>query len=506
MVEGYIPKDKRKNILFLADDCRIPSGIGTMAREIMIGNAHRFNFIHLGAAINHPEAGKVFDLSQDVNNVRGIDDAFLHVYPYNGYGDPEVVRLLIERHQIDAIIHFTDPRYWIWLYRMSAEIRQKVPIFYYHIWDDLPAPHYNKPYYQSCDLLMGISKQSDNIAKLVLGEGNYIDLDTLDPLEDVSKPVPKTCYVPHGINHKEFYPLDKTNKEHQDSIAAMRKNLFGDADVNFVILHNNRNIRRKMTSDVLLAFKFLYDSILGDKEADPQRILDAEKMRLVLHTQPIDEHGTDLYAVIRDVCPEIAHLVVFTNTRYNSQELNVLYNVADVVVNIASNEGWGLSSTEALMTGTVIVNNVTGGLQDQCRFTDSNDEWIKFDENFASNHGGRYKNHGNWVKPVFPGAINLQGSIPTPYIFDDRCDIRDVARALEYWYDTSNEWREAYGLEGREWVCSEEAKMSAEMMCRSMADAMDTVLANWKPVPRFTTYNVHQELKKRKIKKTGISI
>ena len=99
MVEGYIPKDKRKNILFLADDCRIPSGIGTMAREIMIGNAHRFNFIHLGAAINHPEAGKIFDLSQDVNKARGIDDAFLHVYPYNGYGDPEVVRLLIERHQ-----------------------------------------------------------------------------------------------------------------------------------------------------------------------------------------------------------------------------------------------------------------------------------------------------------------------------------------------------------------------------------------------------------------------
>jgi hypothetical protein len=77
---------------------------------------------------------------------------------------------------------------------------------------------------------------------------------------------------------------------------------------------------------------------------------------------------------------------------------------------------------------------------------------------------------------------------------------------MEYWYDTSNEWREAYGLEGREWVCSEEAKMSAEMMCRSMADAMDTVLANWKPLPRFTAYNVQEELTKRKNKKTGISI
>ena len=503
MIEGYIPKDKRKNILFLADDCRIPSGIGTMAREIMIGNAHRFNFVHLGAAINHPEAGKIFDLSQDVNNIRGIDDSFLHVYPYNGYGDPEVVRLLIERHQIDAIVHFTDPRYWIWLYRMSAEIRQRVPIFYYHIWDDLPAPHYNKPYYQSCDLLMGISKQSNNIAKLVLGKDNYIDLSLSPSPEDISNPLPKVCYAPHGINHKEFYKMDVSNKEHKEAIQKMRQGLFGDADVDFILLHNNRNIRRKMTSDVILAFKFFYDSVIASKGGDTNA---ANKMRLVLHTQPIDEHGTDLYKVIEDVCPEIAHLIVFTNARYSQAELNTLYNVSDVVVNIASNEGWGLSSTEALITGTPIINNVTGGLQDQCRFEDEDGNWIEFDEEFASNHGGRYKNHGNWVKPVFPAAMNLQGSIPTPYIFDDRCNTRDVADAMMYWYGTDVEWREKYGLEGRDWVMSKEAGMSAESMCNTIGDAMQLVIDNWKPLPRFTMYNVHEELKKRKNKKTGISI
>lgn len=503
MIEGYIPKDKRKNILFLADDCRIPSGIGTMAREIMIGNAHRFNFVHLGAAIQHPEAGKIFDLSPDVNSITGLDDSFLHVYPYNGYGDPEVVRLLIERHQIDAIIHFTDPRYWIWLYRMSAEIRQRVPIFYYHIWDDLPAPHYNKPYYQSCDLLMGISKQSNNIAKLVLGEGNYIDIDQPFTSEDISNPLPKVCYAPHGINRKEFYKMDKTNKEHADILAKVRSGLFGDAEVDFVLFHNNRNIRRKMTSDVILAFKFFYDKLVQQNNGDNTV---AEKTRLLLHTQPIDEHGTDLFRVIQDVCPEIGHLVVFTNARYTQAEMNALYNIADVTINIASNEGWGLSSTESLMTGTPIINNVTGGLQDQCRFEDEDGNWIEFDESFASNHGGRYKKHGNWVKPVFPAAINLQGSVPTPYIFDDRCDIRDVADAIMYWYGTDPEWRDTYGLEGRDWVLSEEAGMSAESMCTNIGNAMQTVIDHWKPIPRFNTYNVHQELKKRKIKKTGISI
>ena len=152
MKSGYIKKEDRKTILFLADDMRLPSGIGTMTKELIIGNAHMYNFIHLGAAINHPDVGKIMDLSSDVNNLIGIDDSHVLIYPYNGYGDTEVVRMLMERHKIDAIVHFTDPRYWIWLYRMAAEIRQHVPIFYYHIWDDLPAPHYNRPYYESRSL------------------------------------------------------------------------------------------------------------------------------------------------------------------------------------------------------------------------------------------------------------------------------------------------------------------------------------------------------------------
>jgi len=505
MVQGYIPQKDRKNILFLADDCRIPSGIGTMTREIVIGNAHRFNFIHLGAAINHPEVGTIFDLSQDVNKIKGIDDSLLLVYPSNGYGDPDTIRMLIDKHNIDAIVHFTDPRYWIWLYRMSAEIRQRIPIFYYHIWDDLPAPHYNKPYYQSCDLLMGISKQSNNIAKIVLGKENYIELSDPNLVPStIGQPIPKTCYAPHGVNDVEFYKLDRSNLEHAASISKMSKTLFGEAEVDFVVFHNNRNIRRKMTSDVILSFKFLYDMIVNSNGGNNYPT--ADRMRLLLHTQPIDENGTDLFKVIQDVCPEIAHLVVFTNMRFNQSDLNIVYNLADVVVNIASNEGWGLSSTEAIMAGTPIVNNVTGGLQDQCRFEDENGNWIEFNEDFGSNHGGRYKKHGVWVKPVFPAAMNLQGSVPTPYIFDDRCNTRDVADALKYWYDMPAEERDECGRLGREWITSEEAGFTAETMCNTIGDAMTVVLDNWKPIPRFKVYNVHQELKKRKNKKTGISI
>ena len=492
MKTGYTAKDKRKTILFLADDCRLPSGIGTMTKELIIGTAHIYNYVHVGAGLNHPEVGKILDLSQDINRETGIDDSSVILYPYNGYGDPDLVRMLIQRHNIDAIVHFTDPRYWIWLYQMSAEIRQNIPIFYYHIWDDLPAPHYNKPYYESCDLLMGISKQSANISKLVLGKDNWIDIDAPHTLEEAQSHKPKTCYVPHGINTKYFFPVDKNDPKLQE----FRNRLFKGEEVEYAIMHNNRNIRRKMTSDLILAYKLFCDK-LGEK---------AFKTRLVLHTDPVDENGTDLPAIIDTLTPEYKSLIVFDREKHSAENLNLLYNSCDTIINIASNEGWGLSSTEGLLTGRTLINNVTGGLQDQCRFEDENGKWIEFNEDFATNHTGRYKKCGVWVKPVFPSGINLQGSIPTPYIFDDRADIRDVARAIMAWYETPAEEREKCGMAGREWALSDEASFTAAKMCDKYVKATSHVLEHWTPIKGFNVINVQQEIKKQSNRKTGIEL
>ena len=496
MKQGYIPKDQRKTILFLADDLRLPSGIGTMTRELVVGNAHVYNFVHVAAAINHPEVGKILDLSGDINKEVGIEDSSVLIYPYNGYGDADLVRMLMSRHKIDAIVHFTDPRYWIWLYRMSAEIRQHVPIFYYHIWDDLPAPHYNRPYYESCDLLMGISKQSVNISRLVLGADNYVDIDNEEWAKDDTSvnQLPKVSYVPHGINEKHFYPMERTNP----AVQAMRSKLFNGADPDYVILYNNRNIRRKMTSDVILAFMMFHDGLVAKGLKND--------VRLVLKTQPVDDNGTDLPATIDALCPHLVDKIIFDNDRLSSDDMAVLYNSCDTVINIASNEGWGLSSTEALLTGRTLINNVTGGLQDQCRFEDQDGNWIEFDDDFASNHGGRYTKCGIWVKPVFPAAINLQGSIPTPYIFDDRCDIRDVAEAMNYWFEMSPADREKCGNAGREWAISDEAGFTAENMCARFRQSIDVTLNNWVAPKRFSLYNTQEESARLKDRKTGISI
>ena len=474
MIKGYIPKDQRKKILFMCDDIRMTSGISTMAREIVIGTSHRFNWINVGGAIQHPDAGKRLDISQDTNNIMGIPDSSVYIYPINGYGSQELVRQLIEVEKPDAIMFFTDPRYWIWLFQMESEIRKKIPMIYLNIWDDLPAPLYNKPYYESCDTLMAISKQTHNINTLVLGD-------------KIADKILK--YVPHGINHKIYYPINEFMKDEYANVQKKREQLFGKDQPEFVVFYNARNIRRKSTSDLILAYSEFCNKIGKEK---------AKKCVLLLHTQVADENGTDL-SVVRDLfCDPEYQKVVIHDSRVPSNEINWLYNIADVTALISSNEGWGLSLTESMMAGKMIIANVTGGMQDQMRFEDEDRNWIEFNENFCSNHFGTYKKHGEWAVPVFPTNMSIVGSIPTPYIFDDRCDFRDVAKAIEEVYNLDTEDRNKKGNAGREWALSEEAKMSAEKMCENVLECIEQTLETFTPRKSFELIKI-DKLPRKKI-------
>ena len=156
-----------------------------------------------------------------------------------------------------------------------------------------------------------------------------------------------------------------------------------------------------------------------------------------------------------------------------------------VCFEIPNNEGWGLALTESLLSGTPIIANTTGGMQDQMRFEDENGEWIKFDENFPSNHKGKYKKTGKWALPVFPTNNSLQGSVPTPYIFDDRCQPEDATKRIIELYNMSKEEREERGLAGREWATSEEAKFTSEKMSESVITHIDELFSTWKPREKY---------------------
>tara|TARA_R110000737_G_C14562445_1_gene482525 strand:+ start:51 stop:1499 length:1449 start_codon:yes stop_codon:yes gene_type:complete len=466
---GYLKKEDRKTILLLCDDIRMHSGIATMAREIVIGTAQHFNWVQLGAAIKHPDAGKSLDLSQDIAKQSEVEDASVILYPSSGYGDQNTIRRLTATHKPDAIFIFTDPRYWGWLFDMEREIRSKIPIVYLNIWDDYPSPLYNKDFYNSCDLLMGISKQTVNINKLVLDE---------KAKDKVIK------YVPHGINSKQFYKIKEDDKLITD-YENFKKTVFkGKTGIEFVVFFNSRNIRRKSPSDLIAGYRVFCDKI--GKEA-------AKKCALVMHTAPVDQNGTDLNKVKEAICdPEYVN-VFFSTQKLPTSQLNWFYNLADVTVLPSSNEGWGLSLTESMMSETMIIANTTGGMQDQMRFVDEKGQWIDFDADFPSNHRGTYKEHGEWAIPVYPSNISLVGSVPTPYIFDDRCSFDDIALAIETVYDIPKEERDARGKAGRAWAKSDESRMSATMMCQNVIESIEETFVKFKPRPRFELIKVEDK-------------
>jgi glycosyltransferase involved in cell wall biosynthesis len=471
MKESYIPQAQRKKVLLLCDDIRMTSGISTMAREIVLGTAHHFNWVNIGGAINHPDQGKRFDLNADTNKFAEIEDASVILYPINGYGDANLIRQMLEFEKPDALMIFTDPRYWVWLFQIENEIRRKMPIVYLNIWDDYPAPLYNEAYYESCDGLMAISKQTLNINKLVLGD------KAKDKVLD---------YIPHGINEKMFYPIN--DKKELDNI---KKTIFGEKEYDFILMFNSRNIRRKQVPDTMAAFKVFLDKLPKEK---------ADKCALILHTQPVDEHGTDLYAV-RDMLfdDNQVNQIYFSDLRIPTQDLNLIYNISDAVILLTSNEGWGLSLTEGMMCGKMIIANVTGGMQDQMKFVDENGKWIDFDAEFCSNHFGKYKTCGEWAIPVFPSNMSIQGSPPTPYIFDDRCDFRDAANAIMEVYEMGYDERERRGKLAHEWVMSDESMMSSKNMSKNIIKHIDKVLATWKPKPKFELIKI-ESLKRKHIR------
>jgi glycosyltransferase involved in cell wall biosynthesis len=451
-----IPLNERPKILFMSDDARTHSGVATMTREIILGILHRFNIINFGALINHPEKGKIIDLSEGAKLDTGLDDVYFRIYASSNYGDPHILRQIIQLEKPDIILHFTDPRQWIWLYQMEHEIRQNIPIFYYNIWDDLPYPVYNREYYLSCDLLLAISKQTYNINKVVAGD-KMLDW--------------QIKYVPHGINQDLFYPI------RDPFFLKKKKEEMLGANYDFVVMYNSRNIRRKMASDLILAYRTFTNKL-------PTK--DAANCVLVLHTDPIDEHGTNLFEVIKYLAPN-DNIILHTD-KLNPKDMHFLYNIADVTVGIASNEGFGLSTAESLMCGTPILINVTGGLQDQAGFKNNNGEYLlenDYTPEFPSNHNGRYKTHGEWAKVVFPKTRSIMGSIPTPFIFDDRADWEDVATKLYEWYGTPKEKRIEYGDLGREWALRSDIGLSVTEMNRRFIEYMEYALANWVPRKRY---------------------
>ena len=147
-----------------------------------------------------------------------------------------------------------------------------------------------------------------------------------------------------------------------------------------------------------------------------------------MHTNPQDEYGQDLHAILKDTGLD-KQQVLFSTQKLNLDRLGMLYNFVDCTINISDAEGFGLATLESLSCGTPIIVNMTGGLQEQV--TDGT-SWFGMG--------------------LEPDSKSIIGSQSVPFIYEDRLNGKKVVSAMRSMYAMSKEDREIYGRAGREHV------------------------------------------------------
>jgi glycosyltransferase involved in cell wall biosynthesis len=229
----------------------------------------------------------------------------------------------------------------------------------------------------------------------------------------------KTNFVPHALPEGIFFKLP------ENDISISKTNLLGNnrAD-HFVVLWINRNARRKRSNDVLEAWKLFLDKL---EEKHGHR-----KATLLMHTEPTDAEGPNLFATTEMF--GIKDNVVFSTERIGFDQMNVMHNISDCCVNIAYAEGFGLSTLEAMQTGTPIIAIKTGGLTRQV-----------VDHRDGSENG--------IALPVEMRA--LVGSQAVPYIYEDYVSNETVANAFFKMFEMGPDSRKKLGLKGMNYVKEE---------------------------------------------------
>ena len=376
---------KKIKVLTLSDHPLSPSGVGTQTKYVIeaLLKSGKFEVISFGGAMKHQ--------NYDPIKVEPYGDEW-RIIPVDGYGTQEMIRSVLRTEKPDILYFMTDPRFYGWLWDMENEIRPLVPMVYYHVWDNFPAPHFNRRYYASNDRICAISKVTRDIVAEVAPE---VKLD----------------YVPHAVDSNIFNPMT------QEQINEVRERHLGNDKDRVVFFWNNRNARRKQSGSLIFWFKKFLDKVGHDKA------------QLIMHTDPKDPHGQDLEHIIDHLGLDTDRQVLLSVQKVNQGDLATLYNMVDCTINISDAEGFGLATLESLSCGTPIIANMTGGLQEQIR---SGSDLFGI--------------------PLFPESKAVIGSQDVPYIYEDRLSEGQVVSALEKMFIMTSEERKELGMKGREHV------------------------------------------------------
>ena len=366
----------------ISDHPLLPSGVGTQTKYMIeaLIKSGKFEVFSLGGAMKHPS----YNLMRHQEN--------WDILPVDGYGEKNQVLGLINQIRPDMLWFMTDPRYYEWLWDFEEDIRHNIPMVYYHVWDNYPFPMFNKRYYDSNDVVATISKVTSDI------------------VQNVSPDV-EEIYIPHAVPMKIFKTptKSKVNQVFQNNPKLKDK---------FIFFWNNRNARRKQSGTLILWFS----------EFLKQEHVDEKNTCLIMHTKTDDPHGQPL-EYLAESNNLVSGEIIFSKQSLPTEDLAMLYGIADCTINISDAEGFGLATLESLSSETPIIVTMTGGLQEQV--TDG-ENWF-----------------GIGIEPASKALI---GSQQVPYIFEDRISKESFIDALNQIYAMTPKERADLGKKGREHV------------------------------------------------------
>ncbi len=147
----------------------------------------------------------------------------------------------------------------------------------------------------------------------------------------------------HGNNPDHFFPI-----QDKKDVADFRHQFFnGKADDRFLMVNVNRNQPRKDVVRSLMILKELWDR--------------GRKPLLYLHMQ-YEDSGGNIFAMAKQLGLGEKFEYFLPNPKvFNAnqgmpiEDVNRIYNAADMVLSTTLGEGWGLSVTEAMATKTPVV-------------------------------------------------------------------------------------------------------------------------------------------------------
>lgn len=461
---------KLKGLIF-GDDIRFKSGVARVLHNLVEYTKDRIEWIQLGGARKHPDPNKIVNFKD-----------MCKIYPSpEGYGNRNLISEILKIEKPDFIFMMTDPRYFEQHFRMEYEIRQHTPIIYYNIWDNYPIPFYNEAYYNSCDGLACINKQTYHI------------------VSEMSKKDQVISYIPHGVDLNTYKPLNKKFKmkditdlfEKCMSDFEYKKNLTNIKKLRTKktkFLWIGKNQRRKRPIDMLYAF-------MRQCKVDDNFYKDSA---LIMHTDAIAE--TDLPSCIRDFSREfdirLDNIFLTGNSSLSDEDLNLLYNFADIFVNTSDAEGFGLPVAEAVSAGLGVVHTMTGGIQDQFPykelFTDETpySRNTYFQKNSNSNESIYIEEYEDkyWSLPVMPTGTSLIGAVKTPYIFEDSVSVYNLQATLKEAFDNKDFLKTNAYKYGREFL--KQSNMTVENMCDNLYTHINKVIDNFTPKAKFEVIDV----------------